>query len=126
MAFNLTKLEQMTHQTLINELREAQDSFTAAQDSENPLKETVVIRLAELLVKINEAESFRDAVASRLRDEFDSKSEKWQESDRGDEASYLVDAWENASFEEPELEDPMNVELEENYAEMLEDLPTEM
>lgn len=71
-------------------------------------------------VLVTEAESFRDEVASRLREEWDEKSERWQESDRGQEVGDFIDSWESADFssfeddlnEEPRFDD-MNSIVEE-------------
>jgi len=120
MAFQLSKIEHREKENLITSLRTTAEAFEAAQESGEGIPE----RLAEFLVELSDAESFRDEIASRWRDEYDDKSEKWQEGDKGEAVNNLIEDWESADFTEPDLSDPATLELED-YAQILEDLSTE-
>lgn len=126
MAFKLTKTELSRRDELVEELSQKQDSFEAVMHhlgSDDPSKvNELVTALSVLTVLVKEAEEFRDEIASRLRDEWDDRSEAWQEGDRGSEAEEMVDQWECAEFMEPELGEGDI----EDYAQTLEDLPTEV
>ena len=124
MAFKLTRSEATRKENLVEELRTKAETLLELQTKETPL-ETLTTALAELLVVINETEDLREEVASRLRDEFDEKSEKWQESDKAGEVNEFIEEWENVSFNEPELGNPAEVELED-YCGDLENLPDEV
>ncbi len=73
------------------------------------------------------AEAFATALAEDFRSDFDDKSERWQESDAGQEASNFVEEWEG--FEGSALPEIaiLEPELEEKpcHAEALERLPSE-
>ena len=58
-------------------------------------KEILTNEFTDLVTRFEE---FRESVASRLRNEWDSKSESWQEGDAGSSANEFVDAWESADF----------------------------
>ena len=120
MAFKLSRTESNTREDLINRLRTTQEAFDAAKEAGEGIPE----RLAEFLVVLEETETFRDEIASKWRDEYDEKSEKWQEGDKADAANTLTEDWEQADFSEPSLDDPSELELED-YAQILEDLGTE-
>ncbi len=73
------------------------------------------------------AEAFATALAEDFRSAFDDKSERWQESDAGQEASSFVEEWEGfqgSALPEIAILEP---ELEEKpcHADALDSLPTE-
>lgn len=45
---------------------------------------------------------FRDEVAAEMRDYYDDKSERWQQSDAGADYETWVDAWECADLDDPD------------------------
>ena len=51
---------------------------------------------------IARARHFVEEIAAELRDEYDQKSERWHESDAGQQAEAMIQAWENASLEDVE------------------------
>ena len=122
MAFKFTKAELKTRTDLIEGLRRTQDAFSTAQETDT---ENLSERLDEFLTVLRDAEEFRDSTASRLREEYEEKSERWMESEKGESVGEMVDTWENADFSDVDTEDPTTLELED-YAEVLEDLPTEV
>lgn len=74
-----------------------------------------------------EAEAFVEGVAEEMRDSFDDKSERWQDSDKGQSAAAFVEEWEQ--FEASELREVaiLMPELEEEpcHATELRELPAE-
>jgi hypothetical protein len=119
MAFRLSKKEHSTREDLIDRLRTAKEAFDAAQEAGEGIPE----RLAEFIVVLGEAESFRDEIATRWREDYDEKSETWQE-EKGDDVNRLIEDWEEADFTDPPLGEPEELDLED-YAQILEDLDTE-
>ncbi len=110
MAFRLTNDEQKDKTKHESALREGwakvedakAEAEGAIQQAMSALKEAI----NEFQTAVENAEGFRDEVSSRLREEFDDKSETWQEGDRGQEASSVVESWENTSFQADDLEVP--------------------
>lgn len=60
------------------------------------------------------AHEFVEGVASAARERFDTRSERWQDSDKGQSAATWVEAWESAAseLENGELDEPEEGELE--------------
>lgn len=119
MSFKLLRGESATKQELISKLETATVNFNEAKTNS---PESLPGIIADILVLISEAEDLVSEVVERLQDEFDSKSEKWQDSDPGSEAIEFISEWEGIQFEEPDLTDLPNLDLDD-YASMLEDLP---
>lgn len=65
---------------------------------------------------MTEAKEFVEEVASRLREVYDNRSEKWQEGDKGQSADAFIQTWESFSPDEES-------ELEGNVADEFERLP---
>jgi molecular chaperone DnaK (HSP70) len=63
--------------------------------------------LAPLNEKIEEARGFVEDIKNERQEEFDDKSERWQEGERGEAAQEWLQSWENA---ESELSEISNVE----------------
>jgi len=74
----------MEFDLLINELTSALALVNAAIEAHN--------------VRVQDAAAFVNRVADGLRDEYDEKSERWQESDAGQQALAMVEAWEEADL----------------------------
>ena len=91
MAFKLSKSENDDHSALIDKLTSATEALIASQTDEI---------VAAYNTTIAECEEFRSNVADRLRDEFDDKSEKWQESDAGSDADEFASTWEDLALDE--------------------------
>lgn len=127
MAFKLTKKEISDREELVSILNEKCDAFEQVQADAvlgNATADDLSTALAAVVVAVSNAETFRDEVATRFRDEYNEKSEKWVESDKGNEVDGFISEWESVSFDEPNLDEPLELELE-NYAEVLEELPEE-
>lgn len=98
MAFKLEKDERQNRIDLSNRL-------------ENLIQTPDVEIYNALAVEIN---AFLVEVTERFQSEYDDKSEKWQDSEIGDNASSLIDEWSNLTLEE-------DLENNEDYMEFLPD-----
>lgn len=74
---------------------------------------------------VRDANTFIDEMGSEARDAFDSRSERWQESDTGVAVEDWIAEWENAAIGEIELEEPEDVELDDDAPDQLDELPEE-
>lgn len=64
----------------------------------NRLNDSVVdlnAALVDYVAAVEATNAFIGRIGAELRDEFDDKSEKWKDSDAGQSASEMVDAWES-------------------------------
>jgi len=86
MAFKLTAEEAKTFEDLRGTYNQTKELLQHAVDNYN-----------EILTQLAE---FRDSLLERLQGEFDEKSEKWQESDKGSAVGAMIDEWENLNLEE--------------------------
>ena len=75
----LTAKEQAQHAEFVESLNSSQLSIQAALDAYNAL--------------VTDAAEFVTSTADRLQEDFDEKSEKWQQCDAGLSASDLISAW---------------------------------
>jgi len=128
MAFKLTKEEQANKIRLQNDLKESwanlDDVRNGAETRIREAIEEVEAAVGIFEAAIEAAEAFRDEVATRLREEWDGKSEGWQEGDSGQEASTLVEEWENVAFEARMEINSAEINLEgEDIPETFENLP---
>lgn len=74
---------------------------------------------------VSNAESLREEIASDLQSVYDDKSERWQESDAGQNLSSMIDEWTGVEFEPMEYEWPDVPDPVMEHADTLEGLPTE-
>jgi hypothetical protein len=130
MAFKLDKKETARQEELVADLRKASSELEDAVSVYNDALEKLKAPVEEALKKYNdvveEARGFSADIASRADDEITDKSERWQESERGEAASSWKDEWENASLDEIEIEFPDEIAVAGNdHADTLEGLPTE-
>ena len=104
--FKLAKEEISTRNAIQTKLNDAWaeveksvgDFNDAVQELRGPV-DTAVTKFNEAAAEANE---FAANVAARASEEFDNKSENWQESDKGQEASSWKDEYENFTMDELE------------------------
>lgn len=127
MAFKLARAELNRRDEIIHDLRSKLELLEQALEQDPSIPDNISEAASIFTVVTSEAEDFRDEVASRLRDEYDEKSEKWREGDTGDEVNSFIEEWESADFSNCDLDllDPEPEGLE-SYADDLENLPTEL
>jgi arginyl-tRNA synthetase len=85
-----------------------------------------------LKIALDEYESERERIASDveeiasdLRGKWDNKSEKWQESDKGQSAATFVEEWENVSLDEFEVDEPDEINEPDDMGEIIDALAEE-
>ena len=88
MAFRLTKDQLRQKETLRTTLREAEQAFESAITAYNQAAE--------------QAAEWVQTTADSIRSEYDSKSERWQDSRTGQAVSVWLDEWEIAAGESHE------------------------
>lgn len=124
----LTAAQSKQFDALLAALQDCKDRLEQSIDDYNQAAqaafESVIKAGDEYNNALSEIEGFRDAFVSDSQSEFDEKSERWQQSDRGSAAQDLIDAWECADFSPVELEELEPFELyDAAHLEDLEDLP---
>jgi len=113
----LTNAELKDRDRLVDELRTAKSNLEENVSKFNEVLTGMLDGLNGYVTEYNQVleqlREFHDNVVSRLEEQFDSKSESWQESDRGQAASELKDEWENLELEDIEMFDVEMLELQE-------------
>ena len=124
MAFKLTKQEDKQRQDIAERLQNAADEVSKGVEAFNEkMSQLFGEHVEHLVVKYNEilteAREFRDDIVGRFQEEFDDKSERWQEGDTGQSCQELINEWQEIfvddnDFEilEPELIDDPTKDLE--------------
>lgn len=157
MAFKLSKAEEAQRADLVSELataaaelQEAIDAFNTAKDEAATDLQTAVDAYNQVLAeakdtlaeavqayndKLSEARDFAGQIAADADNDISDKSDKWQEGERGQAAVAWKDEWENARFDDIELQYPDDVEVNlpddvsddsDDHGETLDQLPAEM
>jgi hypothetical protein len=128
MAFKLTKGETVNLHNLQAEIE------IAGAKLEDEIRD-YEMQIGALIAKGNEAigeynevvrkaVEFCEVIAADNRNEFDDKSERWQDSDAGMEAASWIDQWEQNDLEEIELFEEIDLERDTGAAlGVLEGLP---
>jgi len=131
MAFKLTKEQTTARDALAGRLEEAREKLDSAVVDFN---DTITAARGVLQEEIDayngllsEAKTFADEVAQEWENEFEEKSERWQEGDTGQAVRELIEAWQNVDFEGVDIDTPdPEVSFDaEVHSELLTDLPTE-
>ena len=128
MAFKLSKKESADRTSFSGELNEAWEELAAAVSKYNDTVSEAKVEVEAAVEKFNglvtNVKEFTDGVAQRASDEFDDKSEKWQEGERGEAASSWKDEWENFGLEEIDVNWPDDLDIDQPDMD-LEALPEE-
>jgi hypothetical protein len=93
--------------------RQANDFEAIKGDVETAREELRAATIAYNMA-LRESHGFVEGIASAARERWDSRSERWQDSDKGQSAATWVEAWESAAseLENGELDEPEEGELE--------------
>lgn len=116
MAFKLSKAESKQRDDLVALLKIAEAEVSKYIAAANAQIAPIYERINSTLITYNDiledVREFTESVTSRLEDEFGEKSEKWQDSDKGQAAQALSEDWAAIDLEDIEpfqidpLEDP--------------------
>src|SRR5262245_24322994 len=111
----LTRAENARKLGLIADLQEAKNELGEAVMALNIMLDAARGRVEDALAHYNqmlrEADAWRDEIVQDWQAEWDDKSERWQESDAGQEARSQIDDLENMDLDELELDLPQEVDL---------------
>jgi hypothetical protein len=130
-AFKLSKQELELRDQHVEKLERAWSNIEQAISSYNQvtneeLREPVEKAVADYNEVLGGAKEFAEKIANRMDGEFDEKSEKWRDSERGQAAAELRDTWQEMEMEKLELEWPDDLAVNDpDHAPELAELPTE-
>lgn len=130
MAIKLTKQEQKEQARLATTLQAHEglvaSEFSMLLDALRVAPESLNRAISARNMVAKEAAAFAEAVHDRLQDEFEEKSEGWQEGDAGQEASGLIEEWDGVDIAEVEEVQIVEPEIEGNTgARAFAELPAE-
>ena len=131
MAFKLTKAEASARAALVDRLSAGREAVEAAISAYNDMLDTAWAAVAKSIDDYNEilfdARDFCETASADWRGEWEDKSEKWQEGERGQAAAEWIDTWEGVSLDDIDADRPDDVEAPEmEHAEELGGLPDEV
>jgi predicted nucleic acid-binding Zn-ribbon protein len=129
-AFKLSKQEIATRDEHVEKLEKAwadlQQAVNAYNEAETKQRELVDKAVADYNDVMNEAKSFAEEIANRTDGEYEDKSEKWREGEKGQAAAEFKYAWQSIDMEEIELAWPVELDIDDpDHAPELAELPTE-
>jgi hypothetical protein len=128
MDFRLTKKEDAERDNLIAELNLRQTRLEKALESYNANMEQEQAIVQEALDNYNaaleEAREFTSDIASQADSDIADRSDKWQESEKGQAAAEWKDAWAGVALDEIEISFPDPIEVEFDISE-LEEAPSD-
>ena len=114
MAFKLTKTEAVSRAELVNNLTKSKVEVQSAIAAFNEAVEREWQIVQEMINGYNEhlgaAREFRDRIVEDRQTDWDMRSEKWQDGDRGRAAGEWIEAWENLALDDLEMDTPGEVE----------------
>jgi glutamyl-tRNA reductase len=121
MPFKMDKRETKQYDDLSSAVRDATEAMEEARETFN---EAVLTAYADLETAYRTAENavadlreFAEQFHADQLSEFEEKSEKWQESDKGQEVAAWISAWEEfaTSLELPAIEAPEALDIEVEF-----------
>jgi len=126
----LSKADEGTFNDLVKRGEEASSALGDAADKYNKAVqeawEEFEAEVQDSNSVIDEIREFAEAQAEGLRCEFDEKSEKWQKSEKGQDALRMVEGWENFSTDQLSFDAPDEIDLGDAIIhEDFEQLPTD-
>jgi hypothetical protein len=127
MAFKLNKDQDSKLDTLLQKLVGSYDNLKTSVEEYNTGLKELQSKVEGEVSKYNEdlsnLKSFVDEVTTEKREEFDDKSETWQEGENGQAAEEWISTWEGAELQEITLQFPDELEIDFDPEDL--DLPSE-
>jgi hypothetical protein len=125
---SLTKQQTTDRADIAARLRDAASDIESAVEKFNTATAKAKGELEAAVMTYNErmaeADEFRDVTVGDMQGHFDEKSEKWQESERGQAYLNWINEWEGAELGEVEIDFPNDLETPDlSAADVLEGLP---
>lgn len=116
MAFKLTKVEVEQRDQLVAALNTKYAALEDAVSEYNAklaeLREPLQHALDGYNEAVEQARGFAEDIASQIDNDIEDKSEKWQESERGEAAIAWRDEWQGIDLSEIDLDLPGDLEVE--------------
>lgn len=131
MTLKLTKPKLRERDELLEKLRTAHSELDDAVRVFNEGLETLRAAFRPHVEAYNgvlgEVREWVEGVTSEAEDEMSEKSERWLDGERGEAAQSWITEWEQASFDDIDIDLPEDLDLSiiEDAAETLEQLPEE-
>lgn len=111
--FKLNKSEEAKLDALIedarSELEELNNEIIQANYELERIKDNVGAAVTRYNGELRKLRAFIEAWVEEWRTEWEDKSEKWQDSERGEAISQWMDEWQNVMLEEAELDLPDDI-----------------
>jgi len=127
MAFKLNKDQDSKLNMLLEKLTTSYDGLKTVVEEYNTGLKELQSKVEREVSKYNEdlsnLKSFVDEVTTEKREEFDEKSETWQEGEIGQAAEEWISTWEGAELQEITLQFPDELEIDFDPDDL--DLPNE-
>lgn len=132
MAFKLSKAERAELDSFATRLSKENADLTAVLEEQGAIIEAAYERINGAIDTYNgvlaDAHSFIEDISQEAQSEFDDKSERWQEGDRGSEVQEWIESLDNACSEMEELEqfafETPSIDLAD-HADLINQLPNE-
>lgn len=126
----LGKTEVQEFNEILNVARESYEEINSAIEKYNQsceeLWEAIEAAKEKYNTALDDALNFTDQVSNEMTDYFEERSEKWQESEKGDAYREWIDEWENISLDRCNIEQPEPIEeFDSDAIDLLEELNTE-
>ena len=131
MSFKLTKEQRERRDELVEAFHEASSGLETAIAEYNAKLEEMKAPVEAALAKYNEvgndAREFADEISGWAGGEIQERSERWQESERGQAAQSWCDEWSNLTFDEVTIDLPEEITLDDpDYGAALDGAPEEI
>jgi len=113
----------------IQEQREAVDTAVVAfNDAMTVARNELQAALDIYNEALTEAKTFAEDVAQNWENDFEEKSERWQEGEKGEAVREMIEAWQSVDLDEAAIDMPdaeVSFDDVEMHDEVLSNLPTE-
>lgn len=133
MTFKLTKTEEEQRSAIVEKLRleasKLEDSVCEFNEALSVARDRLDVARQAYNSILEEARTFVGEVQGRLTDEYDEKSDKWKEGERGTEVEAWIEEWTDATgdtFADVEFDMPDGIDAQQiDDADTLENLDAE-
>jgi hypothetical protein len=131
MAFKADKYTLKTRDTMVLALKEKREEMDAALEAYNaaisPLSADLRTAIDEYNSILFDVRAFVEEFATEMQSEFEERSERWQEGERGEVVSGWISELESQTdFEDIDFEEPQGIVIDApDHSELLDDLQLE-
>jgi hypothetical protein len=126
---NLTKAQLIKKTELTDAIQKAQEVLEAKIATFNEIKATEWCEVEDALAKLNdeveEFNDFRQEIVDEQNEYYEGKSERWQESDAGQDYDAWRQEWDNEISTANDIDEPDDATFDETPADDIENLREE-